>query len=198
MADILKPTDDITIYSSDGTNSASVTSSNELLVKVNNQLATTDAWETYVKENKGFAVSYAATVAGKDLTPYMQLKNPSGSGINVIIKSITMGLNASAGVSTFYLYKTPTITADGTGLSENNLNDLTVTANAQAYSAPTTSSNGSLVATYVLSGNGISSFRLDSQLGIYIRPNTSFLIAVDPDINNMSYAVNIWWAEDTA
>jgi hypothetical protein len=198
MADLLNTTQDVTLFDNESSNYADITDSHELKVYVGNQLATTDAWEQYVKDNKGFAVSFGATVAGKDLTPYMQLKNPSGSGKNIIIKSITMGLNASAGVSTFYLYKTPTITADGTGLTENNLNDLSVTATAQAFSVPTVSAYGSLIATYILSGTGISSFRLDSQLGIYIRANSSFLIAVDPDVNNMSYAVNIWWAEDTA
>ncbi len=198
MADLTNVTQDVTLFDNESSNYADITDAHELKVYVGNQLTTTDAWEEYVRSNKGYAVSYNSTIAGKDLTPYLLLSNPASSGYNLIVKSVGMSINAPATISSFYLYKNPTVTANGTSLTEVNLHTLSTTGVGVAYGAPTTSANGSLVAGYTLGSSGASNFRLDTELGIYIDEGGYFMVAVDPEANNTTYNVNIWWAEDTA
>jgi hypothetical protein len=198
MADLQNVTQDVTLFDNESSNYADITADHELKVYVGNQIALTDAWETYVKENNGYAVNYSATIAGKDLTAYVLIANPASSGKNIIIKQVGISMNAAATISTFYLYKNPTVTTAGGALTEVNLHTIATTGIGVATSAPTVSSFGSLLAAYTLGSSGFSVLNLDTQLGIYIDEGGYFLVAIDPETNNTTYNTTIWWAEAPA
>ena len=204
MPDITDRTEDISIQDNDSGDYASVNASNELEVHdtdVLYQLENLDiknAWQNYVEIDKGFATTYSATIAGRDETDYMIIKNPTGSGLDMILKAISFSIDAAATRATLRLYKNPTVTADGTSIPKINLHDDTATGTMTTFHTPTVTARGNPFSTFVVQSSGNSFLQVDYELGVLIDPGKYLLLTIDPDSNNTSFSLNVRFAEDTA
>jgi hypothetical protein len=127
--------------------------------------------------------------------PLFLIKNPAGSGRILFIYKITAGLNIANQYANVRLWKSPTITANGTSATiVNNSVGNTETTVAQAYTIPTISANGDLMRNE-MSGQNTNSVSLTEDFSVSVLEGYNVLITGAPKDNNRPLELMIAWAE---
>jgi hypothetical protein len=102
-------------------------------------------------------LAYVTTTGSNSITPttehpYLLFKNPSGSGKRALIHHIHFGPDSDITKCYLRMYKTPTITTDGTALNEYStyIAGSPPTSAMTTFKDPTISANGTLLDTVFL------------------------------------------------
>jgi hypothetical protein len=108
MADIDKPTQDTSIFSPDGERAMEVTE--EGRGKVETQVVNSAS----IGNGKGFSTTTPViAIAGSSETPFLLLKNPSGSTITVYLDTIRISSGTVGKTYFVRVYRDPTETTNG-------------------------------------------------------------------------------------
>lgn len=128
--------------------------------------------------------------------PAVLFKNPNGSGKTIYIWRIFCGVTIQNVSAEFRVWLSPTITANGTGLTlaSRNVGGGAPASAANAYSLPSVSSNGTL-AEGMYQGQNSNSIVLTMDSSLALAANTSMLITGNPLSNNRSAIITIIWYE---
>lgn len=133
-------------------------------------------------------------LTGTTEVAFFYFKNPSGSGKNAEIYRIDYSPILDVGDNTTYrLYLDPTVSADGTGLTEiGNRQTGQNAAVVTAFFAPTVSANGTLLKTIIPYGATLESPYNGS---LIVEPNHSVLITRQISASGTLGGVNVEWRE---
>lgn len=148
-----------------------------------------------VLNGKGFEASTdLITVSGTTETPIFLLKNPSSTGVRSLITHFLLGTDSASVRSIFRFYANPTVTADGTGLSESNtlIKSSPPSSDLEAFKNPTVSANGSLLNTFILPAN-IPSKGVNRTY--WIEPGNYLMVTIQNTVSNAKSHVDINWIE---
>lgn len=148
-----------------------------------------------VLKKKAFTVTTGlSTVSGNSEHDFLLLKNPSSNDQPLLITHSVIGTDASSVRSTWRAYGDPTITSDGTGLTETNtyIGSGTPSATATAFKDPTISARGQILNMYIAPANnpsrGVNRF-------YFIDPGSSILITIENSVSNTSSFADLYWVE---
>lgn len=153
--------------------------------------------EQFLRRGKLFSTVRALSFTGTTVEDKILIRNPSGSGVNLILFDIQIVLSLAATTPQMnqmigYLYRGPTITANGTSLTPRNMKSgQSDTVQSNWYSSPTISARGVLI-------TGADGINATARIPVTIlEPNNDYLISVQVnDSANGGYA-GIIFAEDT-
>jgi hypothetical protein len=153
-------------------------------------------WQERTNASFGYiATTNVLTIATSVEQPFLLLKNPSGSGKNMRLEKIIFQSDANS-KNVFRIYRNPTITANGTALTINNLRFSGSASIGTVYKISTTTSFGTLITPIIMLGSPAGSNTiLDLDLGQFIEQNENLLITIDPSANGLSFAVTVYWVE---
>lgn len=147
-------------------------------------------------KNQVFSTNFEITGLGTAETPVALFRNPTGSGKTVkLIRLTLVNLSTSASV---YLnvraYGGPTVTTDGTGLTEVCTHVGQAGPVSVTFSSPTVSANGTRLAQWLVpSFTNPTLIPLDM---LYILDaNTQLLLTAQADGNNRILGGSLLWAE---
>jgi len=156
-----------------------------------------DQKEAYSLMEKAFVVTTnLITIPTNAETPFLLIKNPTGSGKILRIFEITVGLLFNNQNGIFRIYKNPTIISDGLSLSisNNRIYSGSISSNMQAFSLPTTSLNGTMLSGFPIQQNS-SMQRLPVLATLILNEQNNILITIDNAANNMPSIINTNWLE---
>lgn len=147
-------------------------------------------------QGKKFRVTSAVrTKVGAPEGPVVLVRNPAGSGKNLIIDEQTL-ISIDQGVNLiFRTYFEPTVTAVGTALTIRNsfLGDATASI-MEMYFEPTISANGTLVEVDQARDNMVLH---DIKGNMVIKPGYDMLVTLESSGNNKKWSVDFVWTEET-
>ncbi len=146
--------------------------------------------------DKLFSVSTNKTVSTTELT-FLLFRNPSGSGKTCKIKGFLFA-NVHTIADSFVryrVYNAPTVTSDGTALTENPLDiGSGVVASGTAFLTPSVSANGTLILDFsAQQGRTFPTWFPD---GFQLRANQQILITIVSDGASRVAAGSLIWEED--
>lgn len=144
---------------------------------------------------KMFVTNFEVSGIGTTEVPVALFRNPSGSGKTVKLFRLTMSnLHTVNSFIRVRAYGAPTVTADGTALTESCTSFGGSAPSAETFSSPTVSANGSRLAQWVVSAfQNALVVQLDY---IFILPaNTQVLITGQADGTGRVLGASIIWAE---
>lgn len=123
----------------------------------------------------------------------MLFKNPESSEKEMIITHFNFGTDSITSRSIYRVYSRPTITSDGTPLSEYNMciGSGAGSATGEGYKSPTISSNGELLSTSIV---GDTSSKGQNRV-IAVNPNEQILITVETSVASKKSFAQIYWLE---
>jgi hypothetical protein len=130
---------------------------------------------------------------GADEKDIFLLKNPVSSGVRVELKEFIVATPKVSGGTYVRFYRGPTVTADGTALTERNKKSDSITGQAQTFQLPTISARGNLLGVYGAGGAGELAHFEDYEL--VIGEGEFMLLTLEQPSSNSSYSVNVVWAE---
>ena len=125
--------------------------------------------------------------------PLFLLRNPGSSTIKVRLRKSSFGIVSTNKPTVFRLYFGPTITANGTPLSEINKNlESVLISQTTTFLSPTISSNGNILATFV-SVSGF--FVVEHDQTFILGAGDNLLITAQTTVNNTEVTYTLDWAE---
>lgn len=146
----------------------------------------------------GTVFSVAADInmaTGDAENPVILLRNPAGSGKTIYIRRITYGVSTNNVYIVAKLYKTPTISVNGTTITPQNLLVGSGTASViLATTLPTLSSNGTLVANGSSPQNS-STYPLIDDFYMSVPENQSIALTGTAAGNNRVGSFTVQWVE---
>lgn len=144
---------------------------------------------------KVFLMNFEVGSIGTTEIPVALFRNPNGSG--KVVRLIRFTFSNMHTVSSFIrirAYVAPTVTSNGTGLTEGCSRIGQAGGSAEAFSSPTVSANGTRIAQYVA-----PAFAAPTQIPldylIILDPNTTILITAQGDGTNRVLAGSLIWSE---
>jgi hypothetical protein len=146
-------------------------------------------------ENKVFITSFEITTVGTTEIPVFLFRNPSGSGKTV--KLIRLTLTNFTTVNSFIrvrAYLSPTITADGTGLTEACTHIGQAGPVSVTFSSPTASANGTRVSQWETPGFS-NALVIPMDLLFILDANTQIILTGQADGTNRTLGCSMLWAE---
>jgi hypothetical protein len=150
-------------------------------------------------DDRLYAVCGSRSSIGTTELPVVYFRNPSGSSRTVKIRQIIANNShtVSSGIR-FRVYVNPTVSANGTALTEVALDiGSGNTPSADAFSSPTVSANGSQIADLSAAAFLTStSVNLVPSDGLQLRANNTILITAVADGSSRVANITIWWEED--
>ena len=144
---------------------------------------------------KLFSTNFEVTGIGTTEIAAVLFRNPSGSGKLVKLSRLTVSnLHTVSSFIRVRAYVAPTVTSDGTGLTEGCTYIGGASGVAESFSSPTVSANGSRIAQWVVPAfSNALIIPLDFQ---FILPaNTSMLLTAQADGTNRILGGSLIWAE---
>jgi hypothetical protein len=133
------------------------------------------------------------SISGTSEHPYLLLKNPAGSQ-PLLITHFLVGTNSASVRTITRFYANPTVTADGTGLTETNtyITASPPAALASAFMNPTISANGGILNTTISPANtpsrGINRY-------YWLDGGNNLLVTIENSVSNASTFADIYWIE---
>lgn len=126
--------------------------------------------------------------------PFFLFKNPASSGTLLMVTHMNFATDSTVTRSFFKTYASPTITADGTAIAENNMLIKTSppTADATAFKNPTISANGTLLSMKLLAASSPST---GQNRFIWLEENNSLLVTVQNNVASVKTFVQVYWNE---
>lgn len=149
-------------------------------------------------DDKLFVCVARRTGIGTSELPVCLFRNPSGSTRTVRIKKIVYSNSHTVSSQLrLRIYVDPTVTADGTGISEVALDvGSGNTAQAECFQSPTISTNGSQVADLICPGGATAQDSwIDFPDGFQLRANHAILITGISDGTNRIANITTFWEE---
>ena len=157
------------------------------------EISQADELRTFNNNGQLFVGFSSVLAIGTVETAAYLFKNPSGSGKQVKIVSIYQNTN---GTGTVRIYKTPTVTANGTTITPQSLRlQASPPASiANVFSSPTVTSNGTFIMDFVSTAqSGSLGFELLGYL--ILDANQTILITVQNSANNTNTDIGLQWLE---
>lgn len=144
---------------------------------------------------KVFITNFEITGLGTTETAAVLFRNPTGSGKLVKLYRLTMSnLHTVDSFIRVRAYGAPTVTSDGTGLTESCTYFGGAAGSAEAFASPTVSSNGTRLAQWVVpSFSNALIIPLDYQ--IILPANTTILLTAQADGTSRILGGSLIWAE---
>jgi len=138
---------------------------------------------------------------GSSEEPLALITNPVGSGYKLLFQDLQFScVDVGNGESTLRIYKSPTITSNGT---TNTAIPIRVgaslpTSAASSYDEPNISSNGTRIYTFYVTGGPASggTYMYNFHSKFILDPGYSILVTGDADGNGRLICTNIVWAEE--
>lgn len=212
MADIDKPTQDVTIFNADGSIAVGVNVDNELLVHDQHAIELlediaggtgvisaniTSSWEFFASRGEAYSATYGATFTGGTTEqPFLLIKNPALSGHLLKIHRLDLSVATNSQV-TFKLYRHATITANGTPVDTEQVGIHGLdTGVAEIFSIPTYSATGVTMVTYDLNSGGVGLITVAFDLAFILKEGEQVLITLAQNANNGKFTANVMWAEE--
>jgi hypothetical protein len=195
------PTQDVSIWDETQTKAVSVITDGSVeRLAVDSNDNGKDYWTESVELGKGFVVTTNyISISGTTETNFLLLHNPTGSAKLVRIHEIYMSVAATVTGDNARVrcYRDPTVTANGTALTIRPLKKTGNNAvSTLAYTAPTTSSLGTLMWTKTLTQAFMETMHLEESF--YIQANERLLITIQPANTGKNHAVTVFFMEETA
>lgn len=154
-----------------------------------------DAWSHYARRGKAFfATSQLVTSGGTAETAYFLVKNPNGSGKNILLDKVTMAAPQSGG-TIYKFYMNPTVTLNGTALTitggrQTGQN----TAVATIFRLPTVTANGTMFAAIDMPTGATKEIDFDTSK--WIEPNNSLLITATQSLLGGTSGIDLQFVEE--
>lgn len=148
-----------------------------------------------VKEKKSFtSTTDLLTIGSNAEVPLLLLKNPSASGVKIMITKFKFGTDSANTRTIIRIYANPTVTANGTALTITNtyIASSLPTPLAETYKSPTVSSNGNILNMDI---NPINSHSKGLNRTYWVDPGSSVLMTVQNNITNAATFGDIYWLE---
>lgn len=189
MADLsfTQGADPVTIVNDSSGNQAAVNSDGSTVARTNaQQLAV---------ENKLFSTNWEVSSIGTTEIPVVLFRNPSGSGKTVKFDRLTMSNFAT--VNSFIrirAYGAPTVTSDGTGLTEICTHVGQAGPSSVTFSSPTVSANGTRFAQWEIPAFQ-NALIIPLDLLFILDANAEILLTAQADGTNRVFAGSLIWAE---
>ena len=144
---------------------------------------------------KMFVTNFEVSAIGTTEIPVALFRNPSGSGKAVKLFRLTMSnLHTVTSFIRVRAYGAPTVTADGTALTESCTFFGGSAPVVESFSSPTVSANGSRIAQWVVPA--FSNALIIPLDYMFILPaNTQILLTAQADGTNRVLGGSIIWAE---
>lgn len=148
------------------------------------------------KANRLFMTTGDFAISLKNVAyPGLLFKNPSGSGVEMYIKNITLANLTAAGHVFCRIYSNPTITNAGTNTTVN-----TTCANIGAASSSIFTTDTSItysnIGIHLLSNVSFNEqVTLDFDFGIILQPNTQLLFVFESSANSQTVTSNITFSQ---
>ena len=159
-------------------------------------MSTTTFVDEYATFGKAFTTSTdLVSISGTSEQAFLLLRNPSGSGKKILTSHFNFGLDTTTAREIIRVYKNPTVTSDGTGLTISNtlIKSSPPSSSCEAYKSPTVSANGSLLNMTIMPANqpsrGFNRFYL-------VEPGNSILVTVELSVGSVDGFLDIYWIED--
>ena len=151
-----------------------------------------DASSDLINGNMYVASTNAISLTLNTEQDFLLIKNPNGNTVNLYLMIHPQSNVVSTSSVTWRLYKSPTVTANGTSITINNMDiGSSNTSAAQIFSQPTATVNGTLLNVSLTSaGADVTPF------GMYIlEANQTMLLTAQPSSVNTLHAASIKWSE---
>lgn len=146
-----------------------------------------------------FSFQYNLTVSASSEDEFMLIRNPSGSGKNLIICEASFDIRTADAEGMFGVYLNPTITNNGTTRTILNMKSGGAAPTAAIGSTvPTTTNFGSRIIYIGRENGGGAVNTIPALVGIVIAPGNSLLITFDGEGSNLEPTATIQFAEVTA
>lgn len=130
-------------------------------------------------------------------TPLMTISNPAANALpqNLslfqAVRKLSQSNNVSTATTIFRFYLAPTITMAGTVLATPNLRTGSAnTSKMSAHVSPTTSANGTLLATFAINYQ-----QIDSSVLFILDPGATMLVTAETDTMNTGVICELTWWE---
>jgi len=196
MADILNPTEDVTIWNADGTKSVDVNTDKEALVHDQEAIDNLTILATGVENDlvkRGLAWSYTPagilTIAKQN--NYDVLIKTGNKVLTLRDMSVNVNKNAASGTTEAMLFENTTVSANGTEVFPfNNKRNSILTFGNNIYTMPTITANGSKLIDYLVHSDWETyiSPSYTTPYQIILKPNSNYLFRV---YNNMQQSLDI-------
>lgn len=169
----------------------------QFLQSKNNRLLVATDQSQLAEDNKFFVTSVEKSSISTIESPVLLFTNPSGSNKTVkIYRIITSNFHTVSSIIKYRLYKSPTITTNGTGLNEVSTHiGSSATASSTLFVSPTLSANGTLMSHWLSAAMSTSAIVVPFEGELILDANTSFAITAQADGTSRIAAVTIVWAE---
>ncbi len=148
-----------------------------------------------VRDGQAFTVtSGLITVSGMNEYDFLYLKNPVGSGKDILITHFKFGSDSSTSRTLFKVYKNPTVSDDGNpaDIANTLVASSTPDSGMESYTDPTVTDRGEILNLDISPSNspskGLNRF-------YWVLPGNSVLITVDNSVANSKTFADIYWAE---
>lgn len=153
----------------------------------------------YLSNNKMFSVSTDLSMAsaGTD-NPLILIKNPSDSGKIIYFVKIQAGISVSNVAARFILYANPTITSNGTVITnrQRNVGNSPTSGSALTYTSPILSALGNKISSSEC-GQNSNSVTFAEDFSLSLQPGNNLLLTGDPLSNNRNSVLTLIWVEET-
>jgi len=144
---------------------------------------------------KVFTTNFEVSSIGTTEIPVALFRNPSGSGKTVqLIRFSFSNFHTVTSFIRVRAYVAPTVTSDGTGLTEGCTRIGGAAGVAVAFSSPTVSANGTRIAQWLTPSFATPVFVNLDYLFI-LDPNTQILITAQADGTSRILAGSLIWTE---
>lgn len=162
------------------------------------RLIVTDTNQADVLQSGNFiADTNAVSISSTSETPLFLMKNPNGSGKKIVIRlfQIFAGLSSTQ-VSQWRVYLDPTITANGTSLTPQNMYFQTSPPSpvATAFKSPTISANGTFISLFFQLAGSLN--QPEQNFDFVVDPNHNVLVTVQTSSPNVNHNVHLIWSEE--
>lgn len=171
----------------DGTNIVAVNTDGTIIAR--------SAEQQLAAENKVFSMNFEVGSIGSSEIPVALFRNPNGSGKTVkLIRFTFSNVHTVTSFIRIRAYAAPTVTSDGTALTEGCTHLGQAGGVVESFSSPTISANGTRLAQWLA-----PSFSQPTQIPLdmlfILDANTTILLTAQGDGTNRVLAGSVIWAE---
>lgn len=144
---------------------------------------------------KVFSMNFEVTAIGTTEIPVALFRNPNGSGkVMQLVRFTFSNVHTVTSFIRIRAYVAPTVTSDGTGLTEGCTRIGGAAGAAQSFVSPTVSANGTRIAQWVAPAFAAPTL-IPLEYLFILDPNTTILLTAQADGTNRVLAGSLIWTE---
>lgn len=168
---------------------------NEGIVNTDGTLATRANDHQLAVANQVFITNFEVSSIGTSEIPVVLFRNPSGSGKTVKLIRLTMSnLHTVTSFIRVRAYGSPTVTSDGTSLTEICTHVGASGPVSVSFSSPTVSANGTRFSQWVVPSFSVPTI-INLDMVFLLDANTQVLLTAQADGTNRVLGGSLIWAE---